>query len=88
MRREPEYFGDKELELIYVAKKLKEALRLEEYLTGNGVDYLVEPDKYSGGIIFQTERVGAFFYVDPDHSSPARETMQRGGFEPYVTRPE
>lgn len=52
MRREPDYFGDKDLDLIYVAKKLKEALRLEEFLTGAGVDYLVEPDKYSGGIIF------------------------------------
>ncbi len=85
MRREPDYFGDKDLDLIYVAKKLKEALRLEEFLTGAGVDYLVEPDKYSGGIIFRTERVGAFFYVDPDHSGPARETMQRGGFVPYAT---
>jgi hypothetical protein len=83
MRQDPDFFGEVELSLIYVAKKLKEALRLEQLLTEAGVDYLVEPDKYSGGIIFRTERVGAFFYVAPDHESVTRETMQRGGFTPY-----
>ncbi len=85
MKREPEHFGDQELPLIYVAKKLKEALRLEQLLTDSGIDYLVEPDKYSGGVIFKTERVGAFFYVAPENQGAAEETMQRGGFEPYRT---
>jgi hypothetical protein len=40
------------LALVYVAKRLKEALRLEELLTAAGLEYLVEPDKYRGGIIF------------------------------------
>jgi hypothetical protein len=83
VRREPDYFGDQELALIYVAKKLKEALRLEKLLTDAGVDYLVEPDTYRGGIIFQTERVGAFFYVAPQNEGAAREVMHRGGFAPY-----
>ena len=61
MRREPDFFDEQDLDLVYVAKKLKEALRLEEVLTAAGFDYLVEPDRYSGGIIFRTERVGAFF---------------------------
>jgi hypothetical protein len=85
VRREPDYFGETELELVYIARKLAEALRLEEFLTQAGLDYLVEPDKYSGGMIFRTERVGAFFYVDPANGSAARETMQRGGFRPYLT---
>jgi len=83
--REPDYFGDQELSLVYVAKKLKESLALEKLLTDAGLDYLVEPDKYSGGIIFRSERVGAFFYVPPDHASAVRETMRRAGFEPYET---
>ena len=33
MLREPDYFEDRELSLIYVAKKLKEALALEKLLT-------------------------------------------------------
>jgi hypothetical protein len=87
MRREPDHFGEQELALLYVAKKLKEALLLETLLTGAGVDYLVEPDKYSGGVIFRTERVGAFFYVAPADDSAARATLVRAGFEPYDLGP-
>ena len=83
MLREPDYFGDRELSLIYVAKKLKEALALEKLLTDSGLDYLVEPDRYSGGIIFRSERVGAFFYVTPEDEAAARETMRGGGYQPY-----
>ena len=83
MRREPDFFEDQELNLIYVAKKLKEALRLEELLTGAGLDYIVEPDKYTGGIIFRSERIGAFFYVAPENDNAARDVMHRGGFAPY-----
>jgi hypothetical protein len=83
VRREPDFFGDQELALIFVAKKLKEALRLEQLLTESGVDYLVETDKYSGGVIFRSERVGAFFYVIPESDASVRETMLRGGFTPY-----
>jgi hypothetical protein len=44
----------------------------------------VEPDKYSGGVIFRSERVGAFFYVAPENENPAREAMRLSGFEPYA----
>jgi hypothetical protein len=81
--QEPEYFEDQELSLIYVAKKLKEALALEKLLTEAGLDYLVEPDRYSGGIIFRSERVGAFFYVAPPDEPAARETMRSAGYKPY-----
>ena len=84
MQREPEHFGDQELCLVYIAKRLKDALRLEQALTEAGLDYLVEPDKYSGGIIFQSERVGAFFYVAPHDEEGAKETLVRGGFKPYA----
>ena len=84
MRREPDYFGDQDLALLYVARKLKEALRLEQAFTEAGLDYLVEPDKYRGGIIFQTERVGAFFYVAPNDEGAARQIMEREGYKPYA----
>ena len=84
MRREPDHFGDQELALIYIAKRLNEALRLETLLTGAGLDYLVEPDKYSGGIIFQSQRVGAFFYVAPGDEGAAKETLARSGCRPYA----
>ena len=83
MLREPDYFEDRQLSLIYVAKKLKEALALEKLLTDSGLDYLVEPDRYSGGIIFRSERIGAFFYVAPEDEEKAREIMRGSGYKPY-----
>ena len=83
MRQEPDFFGDRELALIYVAKKLKEALRLEEALTAAGFDYAVEPDTYSGGMIFLSQRVGAFFYVTPEDEEKARAVMTQAGYRPY-----
>ena len=83
MQRGPEHFGDQELTLIYIAKRLTEALRLENLLTESGLDYLVEPDKYSGGLIFQSERVGAIFYVAPPDEDAAKDTLSRNGFRPY-----
>jgi hypothetical protein len=88
MRCEPEHFGDRELSLVYIAKKLKEALRLEQALTDAGVDYLVEPDTYTGGIVFRSERVGAFFYVAPEIEAQARGVVGAAGYRPYETTGE
>ena len=87
MRQDPDHFGEQELNLVYVAKRLKEALRLEKLLTDSGMDYLVEPDKYRGGIIFQTERVGAFFYVRPETVAVARQIMREHGYRPCDPEP-
>jgi hypothetical protein len=80
MRREPDFFEDREMNLIYIAKKLNEALRLESALTDSGLDYAVETDKYSGGVIFRSERIGAFFYVLPEAADQARAIMHQHGF--------
>jgi len=80
MRRDAEYFEDREMDLIYIAKKLKDALRLESMLTESGVEYAVETDKYSGGVLFRSERVGAFFYVLPEALEQAHEVMRKHGF--------
>ena len=85
MQRAAEHFGDQELALIYIAKRLTEALRLENVLTEAGLDYVVEPDKYLGGIIFQSERVGAFFYLASADEGAAKDTLSRNGFQPYKT---
>jgi hypothetical protein len=72
LRRQPDDFGDEPLVLVYIARKLREALALEELLTSSGVDYLVEVDQYSGGLIFRSQRAGAFFYVrETEHDSVA-----------------
>jgi hypothetical protein len=82
MRRQPEHFGDQEMSLLYVAQKLKHALRLEQLLTDAGLDYLVESDEYSSGTIFRRVRVGAFFYVPPNAADVARDVLRRAGFTP------
>ena len=71
-------FGDQELVLVYVAKRLKEALRIEELLTAAGIDYVVEPDKYRGGLIFVSERIGAFVYVDTARRAATHRAKSRG----------
>jgi hypothetical protein len=84
MKQEASFFQDREPVLIYIAKKLRDAVRLESVLTGGGVDYGVEADEYHGGVVFATTRIGAFFYVLPEAVSPAREIMQHTGFKPYL----
>ena len=80
MRQDADFFEDRELNLIYIAKRLKEALRLESVLTEAGIDYAVEADNYVGGLIFRSERVGAFFYVTPESVTQVREVMHRHSF--------
>ena len=84
MRQEAPYFEGKDPVLIYIAKKLKDALRLEETLTAAGIDYGVEADEYRGGVVFRTARVGAFFYVLREISASAKEVMQNSGFTPHT----
>jgi len=81
MRRSPENLGE-DLRLLYVARKLKHALRVEQLLTEAGLDYVVEAEEYSAGTLFPRIRVGAFFYVSPASDSDARDVLRRGGFNP------
>ena len=83
MKQEASFFEDREAILIYIAKKLRDATRLESVLTEAGVDYGVEADEYRGGVVFATTRIGAFFYVLPDAAAAVRETMERAGFKLY-----
>ena len=83
MKQEPSYFEGQEPVLIYIAKKLKDALRLEELLTSGGVDYGVEADEYRAGVIFRSVRAGAFFYVLKENVDAAHQVMRRNGYVPY-----
>lgn len=82
MRREAEFFEGDELTLVYIAKRLKEALALEDVLTERAIDYYVEPDTYTGGVIFRRVRVGAFFYVRAGDVERARAAMEATGYRP------
>ncbi len=82
MKRDPDFFGEQELDLLYIAKKLKESLAVEEALTAAEVDYAVEVDQYLGGFIFKRERAGAFFYVLPEALAQARQVLISAGYQP------
>jgi len=83
MKRAAPFFEGKDPVLIYIAKKLNDALRLESILDASGVDFGVEADEYGGGVVFRTLRVGAFFYVLPGAAAAAGEVLRRNGYKPY-----
>jgi hypothetical protein len=83
MRREPEFFGDQELVLIYVAKRLKEALAVERTFNEAEFDFAVVPTRYTGGLLFRSQRVGAFFYVTPQSAERARGLILEYGYRPF-----
>ncbi|HVN07021.1 MAG TPA: hypothetical protein VMT86_21535 [Bryobacteraceae bacterium] len=82
MRQEASFFEGKEPVLVYIAKRLNEALRLESIFSNAGVDYGVEADEYRGGFIFQRVRTGAFFYVLPEEVDKARQVMRENDYKP------
>lgn len=83
MRRNAEFFGETELELVYMARRLPEALKLEDLLTEAGIDYAVETGTYTGGLLMKRDLTGAFFYVAPGDVSAARELLVRNRYKPY-----
>ena len=83
MKRDADYFGEGRAELVYIAKRLRDAQRLEGILTSAGVDYGVEADRYRGGVIVRSERVGAFFYVLPEAREAAYRVMRENGYRPW-----
>jgi len=83
MKQDASFFEGKEPILIYIAKRLRDALRLESLLTDAGLDYGVEADQYTGGVIFRSHRIGAFFYVLPETVAAAHHVMQINGYRPH-----
>ena len=87
MKQDATFFEGKEAVLVYIAKKLKDALRLEGLFAESSLDFGVEADEYRGGVIFRSVRAGAFFYVLPEAVEAAHELMQRNGYKPYIGPP-
>lgn len=83
MRRESEFFGDIELSLVYLARALRDALKLEELLTAGAIDYLVETGTYTSGFLIRRELTGAYFYVSPGDEARTRELLSANGFKPH-----
>jgi hypothetical protein len=61
MRCELEFFNGADLHLLYMARRLREALAVEMLLSQAQVEYFVEPGPYQGGLLFPRELTGAYF---------------------------
>lgn len=48
------------------------------------MNYLVETGTYRGGMIFVSERTGAFFFVDPGAAESVRRVMTEAEFKPWA----
>lgn len=83
MRREEDFFPDQELVLVYIAKRLREAKKVEDLFDAHSLDYLVEPDRYRGGVLFVRELIGAFFYLPEGMVPQGREVLSSAGLKPY-----
>lgn len=83
MRREIEFFGEIELDLVYMARRLRDALKLEDLLTAAGIEYLVETGTYTGGLLIKRDLAGAFFYVPPTDAERTRELLIQNRYKPY-----
>jgi hypothetical protein len=86
VRRDPEFFEEAELDLLYMARRLREALKLEMLLTEADLDYLVETGLYTGGFLMRRELTGAFFYVAPADLTRAREVLLTNRYRPYENK--
>ncbi len=84
MRRDSEFFEDTELDLIYMARTLRDALRLEGILDRAEIDYLVEAGTYTAGFLMRRDLTGAFFYVVPGDAQHARGVLAANRYKPYV----
>lgn len=89
MRREPEFFGEDEVELIQVSRRMRDATKVEALLTEAGIDYAVGAEPYVARMlfIFPTERYGAFFYVRPERAEEARAMLRAKGMQVTEVRP-
>lgn len=84
MRRTPDFFAeDLELDLVYMSRRLRESLKIEDLLTAAGIEYLVETGTYTGGFLMRRDLTGAFFYVSPADLEQARRLLIENRFRPY-----
>ena len=86
MKRDPDFFGDAELDLVFMARRLREALKIEELFTAAQIDYLVETGTYVGGILLKRELTGAFFYVAAEAREAAIQLLLANHHKPYLEK--
>jgi len=74
-------FADKEVDCIYIAARRSEAKRVEDALSTNGVDYVVDIEPFETTILglFRSERDGLGFYVVAGQGEFCRRVLRDAG---------
>lgn len=77
----PEAFDDKDVDCIYVAARRDEAQRVEDVLSANAVDYVVDLQPFQSMLlgIFRVERDGVGFYVVAAQAELCRQRLRDAG---------
>ncbi len=83
VRREPDFFGDQELVLIFAARRLRDAIAVEQIFDDGGVDYVLETAPYESGLVFRSTKIGVFFYIPSQESGRASELLGNRGYKSY-----
>jgi len=83
VRREPDFFGEQELVLVFMARRLRDALAVERIFAECGMDYALETGPYLSGLLFRTTKIGAYFYVTPEAEGRARVLLLERGYKAY-----
>ncbi len=83
MRREPEFFGERELVLVYMARRLKNALAVEKMFNDCALDYALETGPYQSGLLFLSTKIGVFFYTTPEDEARARQLLSERRYKAY-----
>jgi hypothetical protein len=69
-------FGDKSQVLVFIAGNIREAERVEAVLTAAEIDYCLEGEEFTQGLLSST-RTGLGFYVNAGQASLARSELAR-----------
>ena len=76
-----EEFEGRPHELVFIARRTREAERVEALLNDEGIDYALAFEPFlHGGIFGVTTLTGVGFYVASDQARDCRELLERRGF--------
>jgi len=77
----PDEFSGKEVDCVYIAARRSEAKQVEDALSDNGIDYMVDIERFESTFlgVFRTERDGVGFYVVAGQAEFCREVLRAAG---------
>ncbi len=80
-RVDAETFAGKDTVRVYIAARVREALRVEQRLSVLGIDYVVEIEPYQTRLLglLPVEYRGATFYVLADCAESCRRALVEAG---------